>query len=60
MKVFSLEPQSDKSFVQTEEYDVAKSFQESHTYLPRVISLPNDRVFIIGGASDISCKNTSK
>lgn len=30
------------------------------TYLHRLIALPNDRIFIIGGANDIQCSSTRK
>lgn len=33
-----------------------KDLNESMLYLSRVISLPSDRLFVVGGASDIQCQ----
>lgn len=51
-KVLMFEPLADKSFKQTEELDFDK-FEEPSHFLSRLISLPNGRLFVIGGANDI-------
>lgn len=52
MKILSYVPLSNKSFQQAEEYDLS-DLNESKLFLSRVISLPSDRLFVIGGATDI-------
>lgn len=57
--IYGFEPLSDKSFKKFEEFD-CNDKDETHPLLSRCISLPDDRIFIIGGASDINCTSTSK
>lgn len=59
MKILSYVPLSNKSFQQAEEYDLS-DLNESKLFLSRVISLPSDRLFVIGGATDIQCTSTHK
>jgi len=35
--------------------DVFK-FQDSQFFLNKIVNLPNDRIFVIGGAEDFNCK----
>jgi len=58
-KVYSYAPNEDKSFKVTEEYDLNNGDQSSY-FLHRIISLPNDKIFIIGGASDDKATITKK
>ena len=53
------EMMSDKSFKVCCENDMAIE-GAAPTFLQRVISLPNDRVFMVGGSSDVNCSNTKK
>lgn len=59
MKIYGFEPLSDKKFIQTEEFD-CQDPNETHPFLSRCISLPDDRLFLIGGATDINCTATTK
>jgi len=52
-QVQSFEPQTDKSFKRTVEFDIGA------WYHARVINLPGDRVFVIGGSPDQQCSSTS-
>lgn len=53
MKLWSYQALNNKTFRQKEE-----QFTLPQIYLNRLISLPQDRIFLIGGANDIQCTNT--
>ena len=57
--IYGFSPLVDKSFQKFEEFDSTDS-SETHLFLSRCISLPDDRVFVIGGSSDMNCSSTTK
>lgn len=57
--IFGLSPLVDKSFQKFEEFDCTDQ-NETHPVLSRCISLPDDRIFVVGGSSDMNCSSTTK
>lgn len=59
--IYGYSPLVDKTFQKFEEFDcTATNSSETHPYLSRCISLPDDRIFVIGGSSDMNCSSTTK
>ena len=53
LKLWKFEPLNNKTFKQQE-----MKLNLPQIYLNRLICLPMDRIFLIGGATDIQCTNT--
>jgi len=53
-RVWSLTPMSNRSFKMEEECNLLH-MDPNPVYLQRLISLPGDRIFLVGGAQDIKC-----
>jgi len=61
MKVDGFELMQDKSFRSSLEHDIMTSAEnDKPNFLNRIISLPNDKIFMIGGASDVQSSQTQK
>jgi len=56
-KIMGYEPQTDKSFKQTEELDL--NLFGTGLFQSKIINLPGDRLFVLGGASEVNCSKTS-
>lgn len=59
-KIVSYELMSDKSLLMKNEFEINESQDQAPTFLQRIISLPNNKIFMVGGASDVECTNTHK